>query len=273
MFFTAITGVIQMVRLDGGDLFSSSHGRVVLLKAVAVAAMLAVALAAHQQVQARLSNTSELTVGLADRFRRAFTAEAAIGVVVLMFSGWLVSLTPAKVDPLAGESYLPGLEFVDPTSGLQARVSVGPGVVGRNGLKVEIEAPPDGVNNVMVRLIPPANSAPCDIATETGGCEVFQPIGLTGAGTAVLLTDQGVPLMVPGTWTLELSGATGQGVLAEGQARGTFLVESADGSTVTEATTTTVATNVEISVIDSAPNSAGFATTTTSTLAPAEPTG
>lgn len=264
MLITAVTGVIQMVRLDGGDLFSSSHGRVVLLKAVAVAAMLAVALAARQQVQVRLDRTSELSVGLADRFRRAFTAEVAIGVVVLMFSGWLVSLTPAKVDPLAGEDYLPALEFIDPTSGLQARVAVAPGVVGRNGLKVEIDAPAEGVSNVVVRLIPPADSAPCDVTTETGGCEVLQPIGLSGAGTAVLLTDQGVPLMVPGTWTVELTGATGQGVLAEGQARGTLVIEAAAGSTATAATTTTtVATNVEISVIDSTPTSAGFATTTT----------
>ena len=267
MLFSAITGVVQMVRLDGGDLFSSSHGRVVLLKAVAVAAMLAVALAARQQVHLRLDRASELTAGLADRFRRAFTAEAAIGVVVLMFSGWLVSLTPAKVDPLADEDYLPALEFVDPTSGIQAGVSVAPGAVGRNGLKVEIDAPEDGINNLLVRLIPPEGSPPCDVVTETGGCEVLQPIGLTGAGTAVLLTEQGVPLMVPGTWTLELTGATGQGVLAEGQARGTFFVESADGSTVTQATTTTTP-NVQISVIDSTPASAGFATTTSTSTVP-----
>lgn len=262
MLFTCITGVVQMVRLDGGDLFSSSHGRVVLLKAVAVAAMLAVALAARQQVMLRLDRAQELTAPAADRFRRAFTAEAAIGVVVLMFSGWLVSLEPAKADPLAGEEYLPAMFFTDPTSGIDARVSVAPGRVGRNGIKVELEAPPDGVTGLSVRLIPPSGAAPCDVVAQTGGCEVTQPINLTGAGTAVLLTENGLPLGVPGTWTLELSGATAQGVLQGAQ--NTFLVVAADGTVVSVAeTTTTLAGTVQTSVVQSPDNTAGFATTTT----------
>ena len=264
MLFAAVTGVVQMVRLDGGDLFSSSHGRVVLLKAVAVAAMLAVALAARQQVMLRLDRAQELTAPAADRFRRAFTAEAAIGVVVLMFSGWLVSLEPAKVDPLAGEDYLPAMFFTDPTSGIDARVSVAPGRVGRNGLKVELEAPAEGVTGLSVRFIPPAGAAPCDVVTQTGGCEVTQPINLTGAGTAVLLTENGLPLGVPGTWTLELSGATGQGVLQGAQ--NTFLVVAADGTIDTSVnTTTTVAGSVQTSVVQSPDDTAGFATTTTTT--------
>ena len=264
MLFTAVTGVVQMVRLDGGDLFSSSHGRVVLLKAVAVAAMLAVALAARQQVMLRLDRAQELTAPTADRFRRAFTAEAAIGVVVLMFSGWLVSLEPAKSDPLAGEDYLPAMFFTDPTSGIDARVSVAPGRVGRNGLKVELEAPAEGVTGLSLRLIPPTGAAPCDPVAQTGGCEVTQPINLTGAGTAVLLTENGVPLGAPGTWTLELSGSTTQGVL-QGAAN-TFLVVAADGTVDTSVDTTTPATGaVQTSVVTSPDNTAGFATTTTTT--------
>ena len=102
-----LTGVAQMIRLDGNP-FTSSHGQVVLLKAVAVAAMIAVGLEARRQVGYRLDRAHEMTVPLADRFRRAFGAEAAIGVVVLAFSGWLLSLTPAKVDPLADEAYAAG---------------------------------------------------------------------------------------------------------------------------------------------------------------------
>ena len=264
MLVTAVTGVIQMVRLDGGDLFSSSHGRVVLLKAVAVAAMLAVALAARQQVMLRLDRAQELTAPAADRFRRAFTAEAAIGVVVLMFSGWLVSLEPAKADPLAGEDYLPAMVFTDPASGIDARVSIAPGRVGRNGLKVELAAPAEGVTGLSVTLLPPRGAPDCDVATETGGCEITQPIGLTGAGTAVLLTENGLPLAVPGTWTLQLSGATTQGVLQG--ALNTFLVVAADGTVDTSAdTTTTLPPTVQTSVVTSPDNTAGFATTTTTT--------
>jgi putative copper export protein/methionine-rich copper-binding protein CopC len=263
MLVAAITGVAQMVRLDGGELFSSSHGRVVLLKVLAVAAMLAVALAARQQVTLRLDRAHELNAGLADRFRRAFTAEAAIGLVVLMFSGWLVSLQPAKVDPLSGESYLPAIAFTDPASGIQAEVAIGPGEVGRNGIKVEISSPAEGITDVSVRLIPPEGAAPCDVATETGGCEVTQPINLTGAGTAVLLTEFGVPLGVPGTWSLQFSAATGQGVLQG--ATNTFLVTAADGSaeSTPDVSSTTQPVAVQTSVVESPQNTAELATTTT----------
>lgn len=271
MLFTAVTGVAQMVRLDGGELFTSSHGRVVLLKVFAVAAMLAVALAARQQVTLRLERAPELTIGLADRFRRAFTTEFAIGLVVLAFSGLLVSLSPARLDPLAGETYRPAIAFTDPSSGIEARVSIGPGVVGRNGLKVEIDSPPDGVNNVLVRLIPPQGAAPCDLATGTGGCVVEQPINLSGAGTAVLLTENGVPLGVSGTWTVEFSAASAQGVIQG--ATNTVLVTEADGtvdSTPVPVVTTPV--NVEVSVVDAptvtAPLAGQSTTTTTPTSLP-----
>lgn len=254
MLFTALTGVAQMIRLDGGDLFSSSHGRVVLLKALVVAAMLFVALAARQQVAMRLERAHELSANVAERFRRAFTAEAALGVVVLMFSGWLVSLEPAKVDPFAGEDYLPAVEFTDPASGLQARVSIGPGVVGLNGLKVEIDSPAEGLSGVRVRLIPPPSAE--------GAFIVEQPIRLTGAGTAVRLTADGLPLLASGTWTMELEAVTPQGAISNAVA--TFRVEEADGSVATTPTPDATQTpNVSVSVIDSTATTAPFATTTT----------
>ncbi len=125
MVAVVLTGITQMVRLDGNP-FTSSHGQVLLLKVVAVAAMLAVGLEARRQVGFRLDRAHEMTVPLADRFRRAFGAEAAIGVVVLAFSGWMLALTPAKVDPLADESYALELAFIDPSTGIDARVFIGP---------------------------------------------------------------------------------------------------------------------------------------------------
>jgi len=271
MLLAVVTGVAQMVRLDGGELFSSSHGRVVLLKAVAVAAMVFVALAARQQVAMRLERAHELTAATADRFRRAFTAEAAIGVVVLMFSGWLLSLDPAKLDPLADEEYLPAIEFVDPVSGIDASVSVGPGVVGRNGLKVEIDAPASGISAIVVRLLPPDGAAPCDPVAETGGCVVTQEFGLRTWGTEALLTQPGVPLGVPGVWTLEFSAVTQQGVLQG--ATNTFLVTDVDGSVPTVAVTTSTlfSTEVQVSTFTSTPAQGSLAVTTT-TLPPTVPT-
>ena len=126
MVLVIVTGLAQTIRLDGNP-FGSSHGQVVLLKAVAVAAMIAVGLEARRQVGYRLDRAHEMTVGLADRFRRAFGAETAIGVVVLAFSGWLLSLEPAKVDKFADEAYTREIAFVDPSTGIDARVFIGPG--------------------------------------------------------------------------------------------------------------------------------------------------
>ena len=80
---TVVTGLIQTVRLDGGDLFGSSHGRVLLLKTVAVAVMLFIAIKARQFVNDRLARADEMTVPMADRLRRAFGTEAAIGILAV----------------------------------------------------------------------------------------------------------------------------------------------------------------------------------------------
>jgi copper transport protein len=252
MLVTAVTGVIQVIRLDGGDLFSSSHGRVLLLKVIAVAAMLAVAIAARQQVALRLDRAHELTAQTADRFRRAFHAEAALGVVVLAFSGWLLALTPPNVDPYAGERYLDALVFNDANSGLQASVFVGPGRAGPTGLKVEVEAPAEGITELRLRFVPPTGS---------DAFIVEQTIPLTTWGTAILDNSQGLPLNVPGTWTLQVFAATAQGVL-DGAER-TFALTDANGAfpTIPSAPQNTV--DVQVEVIDPTTTTAPFATTTT----------
>jgi copper transport protein len=228
MLAVVLTGVAQMVRLVGNP-FDSSHGRVLLLKVLAVAAMLFVAVAARQQVALRMDKAHEMTVPLADRFRRAFGAEAAIGVVVLAFSGWMLSLTPAKVDPLAGERYAEPIQFVDAATGIEARVFIGPSRVGRNGFRIEVEAPQEGINGLTLRFIPPAGS-------NANGFR--QLIPLTTAGTAVLPTSEGLPFTAAGQWTLELIANTTTG--SQPGAQLTFAVANADGTenTIPAANTT-----------------------------------
>ena len=256
MLVAAVTGVIQVIRLDGGDLFSSSHGRVLLLKVIAVAAMLAVALAARQQVTLRLDRAHEMTAQMADRFRRAFHAEAALGVVVLAFSGWMLALTPPRIDPLAGEVFLDPIVLNDPASGLEARVFIGPGRAGPTGLKVEVEAPAEGITNLKLRFVPPTGS---------DAFIVEQTIPLTTWGTAVLDDSVGLPLNTPGTWTLQVFASTSTGVL-EGAAR-TFLLSDASGSFVTIPPTETTV-DLQIQEIDQSTTTAPFATTTTTTVVP-----
>jgi copper transport protein len=218
MLAVVITGVIQMVRIVGNP-FESSHGRVLLLKVAAVAAMLFVALAARQQVGYRLDRAHEMTVPLADRFRRAFGAEAAIGVVVLAFSGWMLALTPARIDPLATESYAVELSFVENTSQIDATVFIGPATVGLNGFKIEVESPQEGITLLELRFIAPP---------ETGARGYRQPIPLSTAGTAYLRASQGLNLQVAGNWTLELVASTATGNVTGAQR--TFTVNNADGS-------------------------------------------
>lgn len=251
-----VTGIMQLVRLDGGDLFGSSHGRVLLLKVVAVAAMLAVSLAARQQVTMRLERAHELTVPAADRFRRAFGAEAAFGVVALAFSGWLLGLTPSKIDPFPGETYTREIEFIDQATGLDAVVKIGPARIGRNGIRVEVEAPADNINDLTLLFVPP---------DPTRLPSIEQKIPLSTSGTAQLATADGLPFTVGGTWTLKLSVSTATGTLQD--ATSTFQVLDADGN---EVTTPVVvgSTPTQVEIIDQTTTSAPFATTTTTTTVP-----
>ncbi len=260
ILIACVTGIIQVIRLVGNSFFSSGHGQVLILKVIAVAVMLAVALAVRQQVTMRLDRAQELTVQTADRFRRAFGAEAALGVVVLAFSGWMLALTPAKIDPFASEKYELTVPFDDSlTSGVSADVLIGPSAVGLNGLRVEVSAPTEGITNLVLRFTPPPGSTARIIE---------QPIPLTGAGTAVLLGEVGIPFDAPGTWTIELIATTATG--NQPGAKTTFAVNAADGtvSTIPDVSTTTP---LAIQLIDQSTTSAPFATaapttTTTSTL-------
>ncbi len=199
---TVVTGVLQMFRIVGGGLFSTGHGRVLLLKTVAVAAMVFISLVARQLVLERLRRTDEMSLASADRFRRAFGIEAGIGVVVLALSGWLLALNPAQISDRP--DYDIERRFSDPVSGLDVTVFINPAEVGLNGLRVEVEAPQENITDLAVTLLPPD-----DIAA-TG---YVQPIPLDGAGTAVLDEADGLLFEVPGQWTLQLSGSTPDGTL------------------------------------------------------------
>ncbi len=246
-----VTGIMQLIRLDGGDLFGSSHGRVLLLKVVAVAAMLAVALAARQQVTLRLDRAHELTVPTADRFRRAFGAEAALGVVALAFSGWLLGLTPARIDDFPGEDYTRIIEFNHEPTGLESVVKIGPARVGLNGFRIEVEAPPDNINGLTLLFIPPDG---------TNLPSLQQAIPLSTSGTAQLAIADGLPFQVGGTWTLQLSVSTATGTLQDATA--TFQVLDADGNEVLTPQVAVTAPT-EVQVVDQTTTTAPFATTTT----------
>ncbi len=230
---TIATGILQMILLDGGDLFGSSHGRVVLLKTVVVAVMIFVAVSARQFVNQRLARANEMTVPMADRLRRAFGFEAIAGVVVLAMSAWLLSLAPSNVETGPDIDYAISMVVEAPEADLDVTVRITSDRVGLAGMAVEVDAPEEGLSGLEVVLTAPPNDT---IGTIT------QPVPLTGAGVAVLPEgDQGLPLTVPGDWTMVVNAVTPTGVFTSSPQG--FTILQADGTeAVTELTVPPVVT-------------------------------
>lgn len=224
---TIVTGIVQMILLDGGDLFGTSHGRVLLLKTFGVAAMIFVAVSARQFVNQRLARADEMTVPMADRLRRAFGVEAAAGVIVLAMSAWLLSLSPANVSAGPDIDYPITITVDAPEADLDLTVGLTRDRVGLSGMSVDVAAPEEGLSGLEIVLTAPANDT---IGTIT------QPVPLTGAGVAVLPEGpQGLPLTVAGDWTVVVNAVTPTGVFTSDPQGFTILNE--DGTeAVTELT-------------------------------------
>jgi len=217
---TIATGIVQMILLDRGDLFGTSHGRVVLLKTVAVAGMIFVAVSARQFVNQRLARADEMTVPMADRLRRAFGVEAAAGVLVLAMSSWLLSLAPANASAGPDISYEIELPIEATEADVDMTVRLTLDRVGLSGLSVEVDAPAENVSGLEVVFTAPAN--------DTLGT-ITQPVPLTGAGEAVLLEGaQGLPLTVAGDWTMVVNAVTPTGVFTSPPQ--VFTIFNADGT-------------------------------------------
>ena len=198
------TGLAQMLRLDGSDLFGSAHGLWTVFKVVLVAAMVFIGLSARQFAQKRLNRAHELTVPMADRLRRAFGTEAAIGLVTLLASSWLLSLTPANVSAEPSIDYAISQTVLVPEADLDVTVKLTRNGVGNSGLEVTVNSPAEGLTGLEVMLTPPYN-------TVTGA--IVQPVPLTGAGVATRSESVGLPIVVPGDWLLQVNAQTAAGVV------------------------------------------------------------
>jgi copper transport protein len=240
---TIATGIVQMILLDGGDLFGTSHGRVLLLKTLAVAAMIFVAVSARQFVNQRLARADEMTVPMADRLRRAFGVEAAAGVLVLAMSAWLLSLAPSNVSAGSDVDYAITMEVDAPEAELAVTVQLTNDRVGLSGLAVEVDEPDEGLSGLEVVFTAPPNDT---IGTIT------QPVPLTGAGLAVLPAgEQGLPLTVAGDWTMTVTAVTPTGVFTS-PPQG-FTILNADGTEAVAELTVPPAVNVTIPPLTTEP--------------------
>ncbi len=225
---TIVSGFVQMFRLDGGALFTSSHGRVVVLKSIVVAVMVFIAISARQFVSQRMSRANEMSVPLADRLRRAFGIEAGISVVVLALSAWLLALDPANIDTTPTIDYAITRTLEVPEADFEVTVRLTRDTVGPAGMEVEVEAPEEGMSNLEIILTAPPNP---EVDTIT------QPVPLTGRGVAVRLETPtgGLPLSVAGDWTMQANAITPTGVVNTEPVQ--FTILNADGSAPTTAIT------------------------------------
>lgn len=219
---TILTGIVQMVILDSGDLFGSSHGAVVLLKTVVVAVMVFVAMSARQFVNQRLARANEMTIPMADRLRRAFGVEAVAGAVVLAMSAWLLSLSPPNVDTGPVIDYAVERRIEAPEADIDVTVQLTRDTVGTAGLRVEVDAPEENLSGLEIVFTAPPNDT---IGTIT------QPVPLTEPGVAVRLEENGIPLTIAGDWTLAVNAQTDLGVFNSDPQ--SFTILNADGSVPT----------------------------------------
>jgi len=194
---TVVTGLFQMFQLDRGA-FNTSHGLVVIVKALFVSAMVFVGVAARQFISQRVSRVDTMTAPLASRLRRALGIEALIGVLVMALTAWLLALSPAGL--AAGDSGSLQLgavhRFVSTTGTVEIDVQFSERV-GANDVRIRVNTPEAGLTGLTVDFIPPVNSF-------VNGMSINQ-IPLAGTGTAVLEKSDGFILNATGTWTVIVS--------------------------------------------------------------------
>ena len=233
---TIVTGLVQMFRLDGGELFQSGHGRVVVLKTVVVAVMIFVAFSARQFVSHRLNRAQQMSVPLADRLRRAFGAEAAIGVVVLALSAWLLAFVPPNIDDTPKIDYAVTQTHTDEAEIIDVRIRLTDDQIGLVGLEVEVREPEENLAGLVVVFTAPPN--------DQNVGSIRQPVPLTGAGFAVRDEAIGLPISVAGDWTIQVEANTASGAVSSTPQ--SYTVFNLDGTAPTTAVTLPPTSLVEV---------------------------
>jgi len=235
MLLTVITGAIQLYRLDSGHLSDTTHGRLMVFKVIPVIAMVIVGTATRQFVHARMSRAEAMTTPLAARLRRAVGFEAAIGVLILAITSWMLSTQPGNLvaGPRSSDDFAEQQVFVDAAATLDAKLSLHPARVGANELLLEIMKPVTGISLITIQFTPPAGAIEANPVTMT-------ITELMGAGAAYLERKIGLPLNADGAWNVTIEVTTPAGILKQNA----LINVRADGSTTNEPLPTIVETPV-----------------------------
>ncbi len=236
---TVVSGALQMYRLDRGHLFDS-HGQVLMLKVLAVIAVVFVGVATRQFVAARLNRVDVLSAAMASRLRRAVGMEAIGGGAILLLSAWMLALAPGNYNDgnSRPNNYAFSHSFIDAKGTNDVTVLVTPARVGANAVFIDIGAPA-ALTSIVVRFDPPPGS--------TANIVELNP-QMTMAGMASLPLSEGVPLGASGGWTMTVSVLTPEGEFRDST---NFTVSEADGTVPTVAVTPVTLPQVTI-VVDPA---------------------
>jgi putative copper export protein/methionine-rich copper-binding protein CopC len=205
VFVTAavVSGLLHLYNLDGGAVLSSRHGRLVVFKALGVAAMVYLGAAMRQYIARNIGNRREVTGRVAAKLRRAVLTEAGIGVFVLVITSWAVATLPPNVDPPGTDKT--NYAFIGERSGgaFDVQVKITPAVVGANAVRIDVYSPQEGLTDLTVQFNPPTNTT----------ASVTLNVPLDGVGAARLPKKEGVPFGAPGLWTVVVTANGPEGPL------------------------------------------------------------
>ena len=229
-------GIVQFYQMDGGAIFTSRHGRLILNKVIGVAGMVYVGGAARQFINHQLAKKRELSGRTAKQLRKAVLSEIGIGLLVLVFTSWSVATLPPNVTPPGSDRT--NYAFIGDRSGgeFDVQLKVTPATVGLNAVRIDVYSPATGLTDLTVQFNPPTNNT----------ASVTLNVPLDGVGAARLPMSEGVPFGAPGLWTIVVTGNGPDGPLPSVTYTVSVMANSSDsGSTGTDITTTSVAIAVD----------------------------
>ena len=233
---TVAAGIVQFYQMDGGAIFTSRHGRLILIKVIGVAGMVYVGGAARQFINHQLAKKRELSGRTAKQLRKAVLSEIGIGLLVLVFTSWSVATLPPNVTPPGSDRT--NYAFIGDRSGgeFDVQLKVTPATVGLNAVRIDVYSPATGLTDLTVQFNPPTNNT----------ASVTLNVPLDGVGAARLPMSEGVPFGAPGLWTIVVTGNGPDGPLPSVTYTVSVMANSSDsGSTGTDITTTSVAIAVD----------------------------
>lgn len=203
IIIAVVSGIIHLYQLDGGEILSSRHGRLILLKACAVAGMIYIGGAARQYISANLARRRQLTAKAASRLRSAVIMEIGFGVLALLLTSWAVATLPAKMPPPGSDRTKYVFVSSRSSGAFDVQIRIGPAKVGPNAVRIDVFSPASGLRDLTVQFNPPTQNA----------ASVTLSVPLDGAGGALLPLSEGLPLGEPGLWTIIITANGPEGPL------------------------------------------------------------